>query len=77
MIRLLELIDGYTVSLQLSYDKLGSDWSDCRISKGDYSASIEFLQHNKGIYNSETDNIELVESKTISKIQQWADENGC
>lgn len=75
MIRLLEIIDGYTVAIELNYDKLGLDWSECRISKGDYSATIEFLQHNKGIYNCENDDIELVDTETISKIQKWIDEN--
>jgi hypothetical protein len=75
MIRLLEIIDGYTVAIELNYDKLGLDWSECRISKGDYSSTIEFLQHNKGIYNCENDNIELVDAETISKIQKWVDEN--
>jgi len=76
MIRLLEIIDGYTVALTLSYDKLGSDWTECRISQGDYSSSIEFLQHTNGIYNVEHDIIKPVELETISKIQEWADENG-
>lgn len=76
MIRLLEIINGYTVAIELNYDKLGLDWSECRISKGDYSASIEFLQHSRGIYNSNQDDIEPVEFSTISKIQEWADENG-
>jgi hypothetical protein len=76
MIRLLEIIDGYTVALTFSYDKLGCDWTECRISKGDYSSSIESLLHTNGIYNVERDSIEPMAMETISKIKQWADENG-
>lgn len=76
MIRLIEVIDGYTVAIELNYDKLGLDWSACRISKGDYSSSIESMQHLNGIYNVERDSIEPVAMETINKIKQWADENG-
>ena len=76
MIRLVEIIDGYMVALSFSYDKLGCDWTECRISKGDYSSSIESLQHTNGIYNVEHDIIKPVELETINKIKQWADENG-
>jgi hypothetical protein len=68
-------INGFDVEVHLSYDKLGIDWSDCYITKGEYSGTLAFLEGNGFLIDS--NDVELqVPVSTIETISKWAEAKG-
>ena len=68
-------INGFEIELHLSDDKLGVDWSDCYVVKGEYSGTLAFLEGYGFLVDS--NDIELeVPVNTIKTIGKWAEQNG-
>lgn len=70
-----KVINGYTVEVQLSYDKLGIDWTDCYITKGEYSGTLAFLEGCGFLVDSNDTELKVAVS-TIDAISKWAEANG-
>ena len=68
-------INGFDVEVQLSYDKLGVDWSDCYVTKGDYSGTLAFLEGCGFLIDSNDVELEVSVS-TIEAISKWAESKG-
>jgi len=68
-------INGFDVEVQLSYDKLGIDWSDCYVTRGDYSGTLAFLEGCGFLIDSNDKELE-VPVNTIEAISKWAESKG-
>ena len=68
------LIYGYAVELDL-FEENGEQRSQCTVSYGRFSASLELLQHQEAL--DDPDSIKLpVDSKYVNAIVRWALDNG-
>jgi len=65
------VIDGYECELDFS-----EEWSDCIVSKGDYSGSLQFLDSYGYLENYKDERQIIVPVRVINKIESWAVANG-
>ena len=65
------VIEGYECELDFS-----EEWSDCYVSKGSYSGSLQFLESYGYLEHCRDERQIEVPLRVINKIEKWANENG-